>query len=381
MHDINKVFRVGISGSYGGMNLGDEAILQATVRGLRSSLPVEITVFSLNAKDTLNRHDVESVIPVRDLFRSEVVPEVERLDLFILGGGGILYDAEAPTYLREAIIAQEMNIPVMVYAVGAGPLQDLSVQMLVRECLDRCSAVTVRERRTQQLLEQIGVTADIQVTADPALLIESESLPDDVLAMEGIHRDHRLVGMSVREPGSAAPDIGEYRYHEMLANAADYMVDRLDADLVFVPMERRVLDMQHSHAVIAQMAHADRATVLKGEYTPGQLLSVMGKFAFAVGMRLHFLLFAAMQRVPFVALPYASKVTGLLEALDMPTPPMRQDNSGQIIAHIDRSWDLRADIQAKITEALPSLQRSAQETNKIAVRLLTEQPHSSSEIA
>ena len=363
------------------MNLGHEAILQSIVRELRSSLPVEITVFSLIPKDTLSRHDVESVIPVRDLFRSEVIPEIERLDLFILGGGGILYDAEAPTYLREVTIAQEMGIPVMVYAVGAGPLQDLSVQMLVRECLNRCVAVTVRERRTQQLLEHIGVTADIQVTADPALLLEPEPLPDDVLPMEGIHRDHRLVGMSIREPGSAAPDIGEYRYHEMLANAADYMVDRLDADLVFVPMERGVLDMQHSHAVIAQMAHADRATVLKGEYTPGQLLSLMGKFAFAVGMRLHFLMFAAMQRVPFVALPYASKVSGLLEAMDMAMPTIKQVNSGQIIAHIDRSWDFRDDIQAKITQVLPALQSSARETNKIAVQLLTERSHSSPEIA
>jgi hypothetical protein len=63
MENINKVFRVGISGSYGGMNLGDEAILQSIVRELRNSLPVEITVFSLNPKDSLSRHDVESVIP------------------------------------------------------------------------------------------------------------------------------------------------------------------------------------------------------------------------------------------------------------------------------------------------------------------------------
>ncbi len=63
MENINKVFRVGISGSYGGMNLGDEAILQSIVRELRNSLPVEITVFSPNPKDSLSRHDVESGIP------------------------------------------------------------------------------------------------------------------------------------------------------------------------------------------------------------------------------------------------------------------------------------------------------------------------------
>jgi polysaccharide pyruvyl transferase WcaK-like protein len=93
------------------------------------------------------------------------------------------------------------------------------------------------------------------------------------------------------------------------------MVDRFDADVVFVPMERSVLDTQHSHAVIAKMLRAQRGTVLKGEYTSGQMLSLMSRFSFAVGMRLHFLIFAALQGVPFVALPYAGKVSGLLEDL------------------------------------------------------------------
>jgi polysaccharide pyruvyl transferase CsaB len=288
-HDA--VIRVGISGSYGGMNLGDEAILQVIVRKLRSALPVEITVFSRNPEDTLRRHNVERAIPVRDLSRGEVLPEIQRLDLFILGGGGILYDSEANIYLREVALAEEFGVPVMLYAIGAGPLKDVETQRLVRDCLNRAAVITVRERRARQVLEQVGVTRDIHVTADPALLLEPEPLPSN--ALEAWHMDdHRnLVGISVREPGAAAPDMEERFYHSMLANAADYMIDRLDANLIFVPMERRVLDIQHSHAVISLMAHADRAYVLRGEYTSGQVLSLIGKFVFAVGMRLHFLMF------------------------------------------------------------------------------------------
>ncbi len=95
-----KTFRVGISGSYGGMNLGDEAILQSIITQLRASLPVEITVFTRNAEDTKQRHHVERVVQVRDLTRVEVLPEIQRLDLLILGGGGIFYDVEADIFLR-----------------------------------------------------------------------------------------------------------------------------------------------------------------------------------------------------------------------------------------------------------------------------------------
>jgi polysaccharide pyruvyl transferase CsaB len=370
MDENGRVFRVGISGSYGGFNLGDEAILEVIITELRRSLPVEITVFSRDPQDTIARHRVERAVPVRELSRNEVLPEIECLDLLILGGGGILYDAEVNLYLREVALAQERKIPVLVYAVGAGPLRDPGAQRLTRTCLHRAAAVTVRERRARQVLEEIGVQRESEITADPALLLQAQPLPPDALKREGLDTQHRLVGVSVREPGAAAPDIDERHYHALLANAADYMVDRLDADLVFVPMERSVFDPQHCHAVVSQMAYARRATVLKGEYSPGQMLTMIGHFAFAVGMRLHFLMFAALQRVPFVALPYAAKVVGFLDAMQMPMPPLQRVNAGQLIAHIDRWWDLRAELQARIDKVLPSLQERAAETNKLAVRLL-----------
>jgi polysaccharide pyruvyl transferase CsaB len=365
------VYRIGISGSYGGLNLGDEAILQSIMAQLRAAVPCEITVFSRDAKDTAARHKVEKSIPVRDLSRDEVRPEVAELDLLILGGGGILYDEAAAIYLREVELAQEHSVPVLVYAVSAGPLHDAAARTLVRDTLSRVDAVTVRERRAQQLLEEVGVR-DIEVTADPAFLLEPEPLPEEALQREGLNKNRRLIGFSVREPGSAAPDIDETHYHALLANAADYMVDRLDADLVFVPMEPRQKDTQHCHAVVSKMAHAHQATVLKGEYTSGQLLSLISHFDFAVGMRLHFLIFAALNRVPFVALPYSSKVAGFLEDLEIAMPPLKQVNAGQLIAYIDRWWDLRRNLQARLEKSVPEIQTRARRTNEIALQILTE---------
>jgi polysaccharide pyruvyl transferase CsaB len=364
--------KVGITGSYGGMNLGDEAILQSIVAQLRRDLPeVEITVFSRDAEDTKKRHGVDRAVAVRKLSRVEVAPEVERLDLLILGGGGIIYDADARTYLREVLLAREKHVPVMVYAIGAGPLDNADVQKTVAESLEGVELITVRERSAQQVLEHAGVHREITVTADPALLLKPEPLPRGVLRTEGLEGRRRLIGMSVREPGVAAPDLDVNQYHALLANAADFMVDRFDADVVFVPMERSVLDSQHSHAVIAKMLRAQRATVLKGEYTSGQLLSLMGKFDFALGMRLHFLIFAAIQGTPFVALPYAGKVSGFLEALNLPAPPLNLVNPGRLIAHLDESWDRKRSMRTRIAESLPALQERAKETHRLAVGLLT----------
>ena len=364
------LYRIGISGSYGGLNLGDEAILHSMISQLRRDLPVEITVFSRDPEDTKRRHGVERAVPVRKMSRAEAVPEVERLDLLIIGGGGILFDAEARIYLREAQIAKEKGVPVMLYAVGAGPLSHAGAQTLVREVLEQVDVVTVRERSAQQVLEEAGVHREIIVTADPALLLKPEPLPRGVLRGEGLEGRRRLIGMSVREPGVAAPDIDPKDYHALLANAADFMVDRYDADIVFVPMERSVLDSQHSHAVIALMLRAQRATVLKGEYTSGQLLSLMSKFSFVLGMRLHFLIFAALRGTPFAALPYASKVSGLLEDLGMDTPPLGSIGIGQLLGRIDRKWDTREAIRANIGERVPALRQRATLSNEALMRLL-----------
>jgi polysaccharide pyruvyl transferase WcaK-like protein len=96
----------------------------------------------------------------------------------------------------------------------------------------------------------------------------------------------------------------------------------------------------------------------------------MGRLEFAVGMRLHFLIFAALRGTPFAALPYASKVTGLLEDLKMPTPPLGSIGIGQLIARIDRSWDARSEIHAQIRERVPALRARAKLTNQLLLQLL-----------
>jgi polysaccharide pyruvyl transferase CsaB len=364
--------RIGISGSYGGLNLGDEAILQAIITELRRDVPgVELVVFSRNAGDTRQRHSVEHAVDTRRISRSEARSIVSELDLLILGGGGILFDDDAEHYVREVFLAIETNTPVLVYAISVGPLTMRRTRELVRDALQHVTVLTVRERHSQQLLDDIGVLQRAELVADPALLIAPEPLSLDViLRNEAIDPDATLIAFSVREPGPAAPDLEVAKYHQLIANTADYLVDRLDAEVVFFPLERHVSDVQHSHGVVAQMRHAHCATVLRREYRPGQLVSLLQHFDFAIGMRLHFLIFSALADLPMVALPYASKVRGFLDELGIGGPAVQETSAGQLIAHVDRTWDFRDAQRAHIQCALPHLQRKARIPNEHAVRLL-----------
>jgi polysaccharide pyruvyl transferase WcaK-like protein len=149
----------------------------------------------------------------------------------------------------------------------------------------------------------------------------------------------RLIAMSVREPGRAA-DLAVDAYHATLAAVADFAVHRYGGQVVFVPMERG--DVRESHAVLARMTAPDRARVLHGAYGPRESLGLMHHMDFAVGMRLHFLIFAALSDVPFLPLPYAGKVADFARTLGIPTPDsLDRDAVGPLLAAVDRLWDER----------------------------------------
>jgi polysaccharide pyruvyl transferase CsaB len=363
-------YRVAISGSYGGMNLGDEAILEVILRELRASVDVDVVVFSRNAKDTEQRHKVRA-IPIREMHKDDIIEELRKLDLFILGGGGILFDGLVEDMLRDVNWAKELGIPVMVYAVSVGPLKTAESKQLVVAALNKVDKITVRENEPKRILHDLGIEQEIEVTADPGLLLKPQLFTKEMLKMEGINPDTPLVGFSLREPGPAAPDLDIEQYHAILANAADFMVERFDAQVLFIPMEAGDnKDPQHSHAVISKMANAQRASVLKGEYSSAAVLGLMKHMSFAVGMRLHFLIFAGIQKIPFVPLPYATKVAGLLSDLEMPMAPIAALNVGKLCAFLDRSWDLRERIKKRLEVKVPPLQERARKTNQILCELL-----------
>jgi len=265
-----------------------------------------------------------------------------------------------------------LNVPVFVDAISAGPLVQHRSRRAVRDAFNASptTVITVRDRMGLRLLEDVGVTKEIHLTADPALLLTPDPLPLEALHGEGVDVGRRLVGFSVREPGPAAPDMDPDAYYALLANAADFIVKRYDADIVFVPMERT--DLQHSHGVVAHMQKAENAEILRRQYTPRQLIDVMGRFEFAVGMRLHFLIFAALQGVPFAALPYAPKVSGLLEDLRMEMPPLASIGIGQLIARIDRSWDTRDRVRETIQTHRDGLKARAARTHELLLAFIEE---------
>lgn len=332
---------IGLLGSYGGLNTGDEAILTSILAGLREAAPfAEVVVFSRDAAHTRDAHLVDRVVDARRGRCDAVNQEIADLDVLVLGGGGLLYDGEATEYLRHVRTAHRNGVPTVGYALGVGPLTRAEDRGAVREVVSVMTQVTVRDEESKRVLEEVGIERPVEVVADPALLLSPAPVPADELARHGVDTSGRLIAMSVREPGRAAPDLPVDAYHATLAAVADFAVHRYGGQVVFVPMERG--DVRESHAVLARMTAPDRARVLHDSYGPREVLGLMQHMDFAVGMRLHFLVFAALSGVPFLPLPYAGKVADFARTLGIETPgTLDRDAVGPLLAAVDRLWDER----------------------------------------
>lgn len=219
------------------------------------------------------------------------------------------------------------------------------------------------------LLEEAGLLNPITVTADPAFLLEPEDFPVHLLREEGVPAGRRLVGMSVREPGRAAERLDVDGYHRLLAQIGDFLVHRIDADVLFVPMERD--DIRHSHGVLSHMVAAERGRILHGSYSPQQVLGLMRHFDLAVGMRLHFLIFAAMVNTPFLPLPYAGKVFDLAQRLGVPAlRGVEREVEGPLLAEVDRLWDEREQRAEATARRVAEVCEEARGTSKVTRSVL-----------
>ncbi|MGW8066161.1 polysaccharide pyruvyl transferase family protein [Streptomyces ziwulingensis] len=355
--------RIGVLGSYGGFNIGDEAILTCVLSCLRAQRPdARLVVLSRDAEHTRAHHpDADELVPWEGVSRNHVLDVLPGLDLLVLGGGGILYDGEARRYLRLVRAAQTRGVPTFAYAVGAGPLTEAEDRDAVRTVLADMDDVVVRDEESRLVLEEVGLEREVAVTADPALLLGPEPFTEAMMREEGIPCGARLAGMSVREPGRAAEKLDEADYHALLADVADFLVRRLDAHVVFLPMERH--DVRHAHAVLSHMTAPDKGRILHGAYSPGQVLGFMRHLDVAVGMRLHFVIFAALASVPVLPLPYSGKVFDFARRLGAPAlVGVAREQAGLLLAEVDRMWDEHPQRREDLRSRMRELSAAARDT-------------------
>jgi len=303
--------RILLSGYYGYGNLGDDALLEVIVAELRRRIPhAVLEVLSAEPEETAHLLRVEAT-PRADLFL--VKRAVERADLVLSGGGGLLQNATSlksllyyAGILRTAALARKKT---MIFAQSIGPL-DLLGRKIVSEFCRRVPLATVRDAASQALLTRLLPRTRVELTADPVFLYEPAEPTGEHFADTLGGAGEPLALISVRKSSQALA------VARRLAEAVDWLAQRHGIRSVFLPLGG-VADAEVAVAVIRRtrskpllLPVADLATAA----------SLIARCRVVIGMRLHALILAVRFQVPFLALSYDPKVSALVTDLEYPLP-------------------------------------------------------------
>ena len=321
--------KVLIVGYYGFENAGDEAILRAIVIDLRERhARIGVTVVSGDPARTRASHGVAAISWHDCLAIFDAVAEA---DLTIIGGGGLFHDywgfnpnllftsgqSGIAFYTAPAILAALLDKPLMLYAIGVGPLFSEHAKRFVRVACEAATAITVRDEGSKRLLESLGVSGErVLVTADPALGLALEEHCIVQARANNADAKKPLVAVSVREWSEG---VQSNFWEGEFAAGLDRFLAKEGGTVLFAPFGRLSGGGENDEDVAARiqarMRHRDSSILYSGDARDSDLLHLFGSCDLTVGMRLHSLIFSALNHVPFVAVSYDPKVDQLVERI------------------------------------------------------------------
>jgi len=355
--------RIVVSGYYGFQNLGDEAVLAATVQELRRLRPdAAITVLSASPEETSRVHGVRGVPRMAP---GPLCAALRQADLLLCGGGSLFQDAtswRSPWYYLGVLsLGRRLARRTAVHAQGIESPSRAFVRAGIARVLDRVDLVTVRDRSSLAVLAALGVRRPrIVLSADPAWL-----LTPDWSAAAAAERERwgggPWFGLALRPWGSGLAV-------RAAAAAARTVAARLGVRWALLPMHRPG-DLAVADAVAREIGAA--AAVVRAPLGPREILALMGTLDLVVGMRLHALLFAAAQGVPVVSVAYDPKVTAFVRDLGEPEPlPAEALGADDIVRAVEAAAADRAGRRARLLAAVAPLRERAALAPALAAELL-----------
>ncbi|MEG0386191.1 MAG: polysaccharide pyruvyl transferase CsaB [Solibacillus sp.] len=349
-----------LSGYYGFDNVGDEAILFSIVHALRKWQPdVKITVLSNNPASTAQTYGVNAVNRWK---LKEVSQMLKQADGLISGGGSLMQDQTGmksiPYYCGIIRIAKFHKKPVFVYAQGMGPINQKISQLLVKNTFKKVDQITVRDVASKQLLADIGVNSPVSIVPDPVMGLDAKAFRSEWLTQQSI--DNGYITVSVRDWPSTVP------FKQRIADSLDLLA-RDGKTIVFIPMHGDH-DEKSSHELAAQMQ--EKCIVAPGHISIEEKIAVIGQSDLLIGMRLHSLIFSAIQATPFIALSYDPKIDAFADIANQPVIGHVEKDDWDGTQLFERAVDMLANLpflEQALSEQVQALQAEANATAKLAL--------------
>lgn len=314
--------KIVISGYYGFGNFGDEAILAVLLEHLKQ-FDVEAVVLSKNPRKT----SMEYMVNALNSFDFQQVAElIKQSDILISGGGSLLQDVTSLKsllyYLWILSLALWHKKQVIIFAQGIGPIRNKFAQLLTSLVLKKCTYVSVRDFKSQKLLEWMGVSS--QLLCDP---IFSLSFP--------IEKKCGTVGIQLRDFSTLNDNLLNKLAHQV---AKDFQDKKIELFALQYEMDFHVCEKFKK--MLYTIAPNIEVEIVHSLCLPEMLERILD-VEYMIAMRFHALVVAVKAGIPSVAINYDTKVEKLAQEAKIPVISMNaSEDFDQVFDNLKNIHDL-----------------------------------------
>ncbi len=358
-----------ISGYYGFNNIGDDSLLVSIIAGIKMRFPeVKITVLAKRPKR------VSQITGIRTVNRfniPRVICEMRRAKLLISGGGSLLQDGTSKKslyyYIYIMSLAKKMGLKLMIYANGLGPLGSPSSRRAAANIISKADYISFRENDSLTLAREIGVDKAMNVTADPAFLLDPapDLWVDHIVAREKIEGQYFIV--SIKDGNTFDGAEMDRNMLSILARDICAVCEKYSLMPLFLPMfpDR---DTAITEQLAAKVGHGK---VLR-ELAASELCGLMKRAEFVVGTRLHTLIFAASVGTPMIGISYDPKIDAFLDYIGEKERMLdiRALIAGQLSAAVDSVMSDKTEIRNKLNARASELRKAASKDCDAVISLM-----------
>ena len=295
-----------VSGYIGFDNFGDEAIAHVLVNRLKQDSAEKITLISSNPEKTKKIHNVNAC-GMLNFFSA-----IKDADILISGGGSLLQDVTSIKslfyYLAVIYTALFLRKKVEIFAQGIGPINSKLGQILTRFALKKCSKITVRDKKSQDLLFSWE--------------IKSELVNDPVLYLDIPHKNTKgCVGIQLRSFNTLTDDFLNTLANEVAKNFSDKKIKLISL--------QDSLDLNVCTKFRNLLAEKQLDTEILSNLDLNQVFETISNLEYLIAMRFHANVVGIKSGVKTLVINYDPKVEKLAEEYHLPIINLNQKNISQ----------------------------------------------------
>jgi polysaccharide pyruvyl transferase WcaK-like protein len=375
--------RITLLGNNSGRNLGDMAIMSSILESFSLRLPdAEFFVPAINSSWTEkhygSRYNVKAVnvMPWTFSLRLLGLPTIMCLaksDIALICDG-IIFGKKlfnpAFNYLITLIflvpIARLLGCKVVCYSCGIGPFPSAISRLFAKWVIEGSDIVMMRERDSEKLARDIGVTKSIEITGDAAFINPSSSntRASDILHSLGVDPHAPILAVNVTSyiDSWLAKDervANAEQFIGMIGEALIKTKEKADEKMQFLIVSTHPMDEKVSHQLALQCGGS---VIDNSKYLSHDIQGVLRQCGLLLGMRFHSIVLASSVETPVVGLIYAPKVRGYLRLLNCEEYGLELAalTSASLSSKLLSAWNERSALQQKQTLMITELKMGAE---------------------